>query len=64
MVEGSNPSPVICDSKRQIAAVQDGMRADCLYAIDDGRKKDDLLGLIIEVTGERDKDKEGKTAAA
>jgi type III restriction enzyme len=37
---------------------------DFLVAIDDGRGKDDLLNLIIEVTGEKRKDKEAKVATA
>jgi len=38
--------------------------ADFLVRLDDGRGKDDPLNLIVEVTGERDKDKEAKTATA
>ncbi len=38
--------------------------ADFLVQLDDGRGKDDPLNLIVEVTGERDKDKEAKTATA
>ncbi len=38
--------------------------ADFLIRLDDGHGKDDLLNLIVEVTGERDKDKEAKTATA
>ena len=38
--------------------------ADFLVRLDDGRGKDDPLNLIVEVTGEQDKDKEAKTATA
>jgi len=37
---------------------------DFLVRIDDGRGTDDPLNLILEVTGERKKDKEAKTATA
>ncbi len=37
---------------------------DFIVRIDDGHGKDDPLNLIIEVTGERKKDKEAKTATA
>ena len=37
---------------------------DFLVRIDDGHGKDDPLNLILEVTGERKKDKEAKTATA
>ncbi|MGO9464098.1 MAG: hypothetical protein ACLQVF_08065 [Isosphaeraceae bacterium] len=37
---------------------------DFLVRLDDGRGKNDLLNLIVEVTGERDKDKEAKTATS
>ncbi len=35
-----------------------------LLMIDDGRGNDDPLNLILEVTGERKKEKEAKTATA
>lgn len=37
---------------------------DFLIRLDDGKGKDDLLNLIIEVTGEKKKDKEAKVATA
>ncbi len=37
---------------------------DFLVCLDDGAGKDDLLNLIIEVTGEKKKDKEAKVATA
>ena len=37
---------------------------DFLVCLDDGAEKDDLLNLIIEVTGEKKKDKEAKVATA
>jgi type III restriction enzyme len=37
---------------------------DFLARIDDGRGRDDLLNLIVEVTGERKKDKAAKAATA
>ena len=37
---------------------------DFIVRIDDGRGKEDPLNLILEVTGERKKDKEAKTATA
>jgi type III restriction enzyme len=37
---------------------------DFIARINDGKGKDDLLNLIIEVTGERDKEKEAKVATA
>ena len=37
---------------------------DFLVRLDDGRGTDDLLNLIIEVTGEKKKDKEAKVATA
>ena len=37
---------------------------DFIVKLDDGRGKDDLLNLIIEVTGEKKKDKEMKVATA
>lgn len=37
---------------------------DFLVRLDDGYGKDDLLNLIVEVTGERDNEKEAKTSTA
>ena len=37
---------------------------DFIVRLDDGRGHDDPLNLIVEVTGERDKDKEAKVATA
>jgi type III restriction enzyme len=37
---------------------------DFLVRLDDGRGRDDPLNLIVEVTGERKKDKEAKVATA
>jgi type III restriction enzyme len=37
---------------------------DFIARVDDGRGKDDLLNLIVEVSGERDKEKEAKVATA
>ena len=37
---------------------------DFLVRIDDGRGKDDLLNLIVEVSGQKKKDKEAKVATA
>jgi type III restriction enzyme len=37
---------------------------DFIVRLDDGHGPDDLLNLIVEVTGERKKDKEAKTATA
>jgi type III restriction enzyme len=37
---------------------------DFIVCIDDGNGEDDLLNLIIEVSGARDKDKEAKVATA
>jgi type III restriction enzyme len=37
---------------------------DFIACVDDGRGKDDLLNLIVEVTGERDAAKEAKVATA
>jgi len=37
---------------------------DFIVRMDDGRGRDDLLNLIVEVTGARDKDKEAKVATA
>jgi type III restriction enzyme len=37
---------------------------DFLVRLDDGQGKDELLNLIIEVTGEKRKDKEAKVATA
>ncbi len=37
---------------------------DFLVRLDDGRAKDNPLNLIVEVTGERGKDKDAKTATA
>ena len=37
---------------------------DFIACIDDGRGPDDLLNLIVEVTGEKKKDKEAKVATA
>lgn len=37
---------------------------DFIVRLDDGHGPDDPLNLIVEVTGEKDKDKEAKTATA
>jgi type III restriction enzyme len=37
---------------------------DFLVRLDDGNGKDDLLTLIVEITGERDKEKEAKVSTA
>lgn len=41
-----------------------GYTPDFIARIDDGRGADDLLNLILEVTGEKKKDKEAKTGTA
>src|SRR5262249_37304837 len=37
---------------------------DFVVRLDDGRGPDDSLNLVVEVTGEREKDKEAKVATA
>jgi len=43
---------------------QGNYEPDFIARIDDGHGRDDPLNLIIEVTGEKKKDKEAKVAAA
>ncbi len=47
-----------------IGGVQRNYVPDFIAHVDDGHGPDDLLNLIIEVTGAKDKDKEAKVAAA
>jgi type III restriction enzyme len=47
-----------------VAGVERQYHPDFLVRIDDGNGPDDPLNLIVEVTGERKKDKEAKTATA
>lgn len=47
-----------------IAGQQHAYVPDFIVRFDDGRGDDDLLNLILEVSGQRDKEKEAKVATA